>query len=75
MLQKKFIKKKVQERSGKEQPVYFATEIYIIIRNITIFNLQTLILARVFRSSPQFGVTLLTYEVLQRLFYVDFGGS
>jgi len=31
--------------------------------------------ARVCRSSPQFGVTLLTYEVLQRLFYVDFGGS
>ena len=27
-----------------------------------------------FRSSPQFGVTLLTYELLQRLFYVDFGG-
>ncbi|XP_063376886.1 calcium-binding mitochondrial carrier protein Aralar1 isoform X2 [Cydia fagiglandana] len=31
--------------------------------------------ARVFRSSPQFGVTLVTYEILQRLFYVDFGGS
>jgi hypothetical protein len=31
--------------------------------------------ARVCRSSPQFGVTLLTYELLQRLFYVDFGGS
>lgn len=31
--------------------------------------------ARVFRSSPQFGVTLLTYEVLQRLFFIDFGGS
>ncbi|XP_076068969.1 calcium-binding mitochondrial carrier protein aralar1 isoform X2 [Oratosquilla oratoria] len=30
--------------------------------------------ARVFRSSPQFGVTLLSYEILQRLFYVDFGG-
>lgn len=30
--------------------------------------------ARVFRSSPQFGVTLLTYEVLQRVLYVDFGG-
>lgn len=30
--------------------------------------------ARVFRSSPQFGFTLLTYEVLQRLFLVDFGG-
>lgn len=31
--------------------------------------------ARVFRSSPQFGVTLLSYELLQRLVYVDFGGS
>lgn len=31
--------------------------------------------ARIFRSSPQFGFTLLTYEVLQRLFYVDFGGN
>ncbi|CAJ0957825.1 unnamed protein product, partial [Mesorhabditis belari] len=30
--------------------------------------------ARVCRSSPQFAVTLLAYEVLQRLFYVDFGG-
>lgn len=32
-------------------------------------------LARVFRSSPQFGVTLVTYELLQRVFYVDFGGT
>lgn len=32
-------------------------------------------LARVFRSSPQFGVTLLTYEVLQRMLYIDFGGT
>ncbi|XP_022211011.2 calcium-binding mitochondrial carrier protein Aralar1 isoform X1 [Drosophila obscura] len=31
--------------------------------------------ARVFRSSPQFGVTLVTYELMQRLFYVDFGGT
>lgn len=31
--------------------------------------------ARVMRSSPQFGVTLATYEMMQRLFYVDFGGS
>ncbi|XP_043822853.1 calcium-binding mitochondrial carrier protein Aralar2 isoform X2 [Dromiciops gliroides] len=30
--------------------------------------------ARVCRSSPQFGVTLLTYELLQRWLYVDFGG-
>ena len=29
--------------------------------------------ARMLRSSPQFGVTLLTYELLQRLF--DFGGG
>ncbi|XP_022087095.1 calcium-binding mitochondrial carrier protein Aralar1-like [Acanthaster planci] len=31
--------------------------------------------ARVFRSSPQFGVTLLTYEILQRYLYIDFGGQ
>jgi hypothetical protein len=30
--------------------------------------------ARMCRSSPQFGVTLVTYELLQRVFYVDFGG-
>lgn len=30
--------------------------------------------ARVFRSAPQFGFTLLTYEILQRAFYIDFGG-
>ncbi|XP_038653464.1 calcium-binding mitochondrial carrier protein Aralar2 isoform X2 [Scyliorhinus canicula] len=29
--------------------------------------------ARVLRSSPQFGVTLFTYEILQRFFSVDFG--
>lgn len=31
--------------------------------------------ARIFRSSPQFGVTLFTYELLQRFLYVDFGGQ
>lgn len=31
-------------------------------------------IARVFRSAPQFGFTLLTYEILQRFFYVDFSG-
>ena len=30
--------------------------------------------ARMCRSSPQFGVTLVVYELLQRTFYVDFGG-
>jgi len=29
---------------------------------------------RVFRSAPQFGVTLLTYELLQKVLPVDFGG-
>jgi len=32
-------------------------------------------IARMCRSSPQFGVTLVTYELLQRVFYIDFGGS
>ncbi|XP_044761097.1 calcium-binding mitochondrial carrier protein Aralar1 isoform X1 [Coccinella septempunctata] len=30
---------------------------------------------RVFRSSPQFGVTLVSYELLQRMLYIDFGGT
>lgn len=34
-----------------------------------------LLLARVFRSSPQFGVTLVTYELLQRWLNIDFGGQ
>lgn len=32
-------------------------------------------IARMCRSSPQFGVTLVTYELLQRYLYIDFGGS
>jgi len=32
-------------------------------------------IARMCRSSPQFGVTLVTYELLQRTFFIDFGGS
>merc|ERR1719382_2228771 len=31
--------------------------------------------ARMCRSSPQFGITLVTYELLQRFFYIDFGGT
>lgn len=42
---------------------------------LTIAFSLPLLIARVFRSSPQFGVTLVTYELLQRTFYVDFGGS
>lgn len=43
--------------------------------NETTLSFSNLPLARVFRSSPQFGVTLVTYELLQRWFYVDFGGQ
>lgn len=31
--------------------------------------------ARVMRSAPQFGFTLVSYELLQRYLYVDFGGT
>ncbi|XP_069785711.1 LOW QUALITY PROTEIN: electrogenic aspartate/glutamate antiporter SLC25A13, mitochondrial [Narcine bancroftii] len=31
--------------------------------------------ARVFRSSPQFGITLLTYELLQNRLHIDFGSA
>lgn len=39
------------------------------------FSFSILSPARVCRSSPQFGVTLVTYELLQQWFYVDFGGQ
>ena len=32
-------------------------------------------LANKLRNAPQFGVTLVLYELLQRVFYIDFGGS
>ena len=30
-------------------------------------------MARIFRSSPQFAVTLASYEVLHQFFHIDFG--
>ena len=32
-------------------------------------------IARKMRSSPQFGITLVAYELVQRMLFVDFGGS
>ena len=32
-------------------------------------------IARKLRTSPQFGITLVTYELVQRILFVDFGGS
>ena len=32
-------------------------------------------IARILRSSPQFGVTLAAYEFLQNLFHIDFGDN
>lgn len=52
-----------------------AGKIFKFLKSLFILNNWNLFTARVFRSSPQFGVTLVTYELLQRLFYVDFGGS
>lgn len=72
MLQERFSQKKVLGRFGRELQVSFQ----MILCKLHNFKISiNLFLARVCRSSPQFGVTLLTYEILQRLFYVDFGGS
>lgn len=49
--------------------------LYIYMQCVYIYPYFSILTARVFRSSPQFGVTLFTYELLQRLFVVDFGGS
>lgn len=54
-----------------EYTLYFANSIFKIKKKKN----KNFLSARVFRSSPQFGVTLVTYELLQRMFYVDFGGS
>ena len=32
-------------------------------------------IARKMRSSPQFGITLVAYELVQRMLFVDFGGT
>ena len=32
-------------------------------------------IARILRSSPQFGVTLASYEILQNVFHIDFGDN
>ena len=32
-------------------------------------------LANKIKSTPQFGITLVLYEIIQRVFFVDFGGS
>ena len=42
---------------------------------LLIFGLFLGAVARMCRSSPQFGITLVTYELLQRMFYIDFGGT
>ena len=44
-------------------------EEYFVVTNCLLSSYS----ARVCRSSPQFGVTLATYELLNRLFHIDFG--
>jgi hypothetical protein len=58
-----------------DTPMTFARSTPLFFTILTISFSLPLLLARVFRSSPQFGVTLVTYELLQRTFYVDFGGT
>lgn len=48
--------------------IHVDTQVYLMVLK------YVLIAARVFRSSPQFGVTLMTYELFQRMLYIDFGG-
>ena len=71
-LQKSGGKKEV-ELSGKEGQVCDCVIHFGDIVYRTAFYYTFLFSARVFRSSPQFGVTLLTYEIIQRYFYFDFG--
>lgn len=58
-----------------DSPLSLARSTPLFVTFLTLTFSLPLLIARVFRSSPQFGVTLVTYELLQRTFYVDFGGS
>ena len=51
--------------SGKEQEVVY----HVKVTSCLLSSYS----ARVCRSSPQFGVTLATYELLNRLLHIDFG--
>ena len=69
--------------SGKEQEVVYHVNTYTdsvphTNTDSRVFSKVTSCLlssysARVCRSSPQFGVTLATYELLNRLLHIDFG--
>lgn len=71
--------RKVSELCGRELEVHththIMTQMSLHIHTHSHSPLSVFSVARVFRSSPQFGVTLVTYELLQRWFYVDFGGQ
>lgn len=71
MLIERFSEKKDRELFGKEFRVKYNNKFCTYF----IRNYKKIFAARVCRSSPQFGVTLFVYEILQRLFVVDFGGT
>jgi hypothetical protein len=67
MRARRFGLKRAEERFGRVSHVFIVTPP----KNYAFLGAG----ARVLRSSPQFGVTLMAYEILQRLFYIDFGGT
>lgn len=77
----RYWERKASELCGRELEVCFVAQNAHCVHKVvgTHKPLWTLLFpllpARMCRSSPQFGVTLVTYELLQRWFYVDFGGQ
>ena len=65
MLSRRSTPKKDGEHSGK---------VRLSIRTLVLIRICTGAGARMLRSSPQFGFTLLTYELLQRALNIDFQG-
>ena len=58
----------VRDASDLNLSIYLS--FYLSYLSIYLYNLYLFTC----RSSPQFGVTLVMYEMLQRTFYIDFGG-
>ena len=68
-----------EQLSGKQQEVVYYMDTYDTHTNsgailCEVINcLLSSYSARICRSSPQFGVTLATYEILNQPFHLDFG--
>jgi solute carrier family 25 aspartate/glutamate transporter 12/13 len=71
------IKTRLQTQARKGRTTYngIADAFYKILREEGPTAFYKGGIARILRSSPQFGVTLASYEVLQSIFHVDFGDN